>query len=220
MLISFENVSTNGGLKEFSLDIEVLGCTVIDDQAETQSPHILRVLAGLEDIVEGAIRIDGIPSREFFSTRSLHQVFGYVFDEGIMLSNLSLRENIMLPLRRFGKDKPAERIEAEIRKWIEMFGLNVDLEQRPSLVNAARLKFLSYIRAFLLEPEILIIDDPYYILNKKERAVMLNVLTGLKGTKTLLITSTDDDFTSGFADCIVRLGENSTNNRAEITAKA
>lgn len=220
MRICFENVSTDGGLKELSLEIPVDGCTVIDDQAETQSPHILRVLAGLEAITGGKVCIDGTPSREFFSSRSLHQVFGYVFDEGIMLSNLSLRENIMLPLRRFGKDKPKDRIEVSLEKWMQRFGLDIDLGLRPAVVNAARLKYISYIRALLLEPDILVIDDPYYLLNKKERAVMLGVLNGLKRDTALLIASTDDDFTVVFADTTLHLGEKSTSMPSEPAAKA
>ena len=220
MLISFEHVSTDGGLSDLNLKIPVSGCTVIDDQAEAQSPHILRVLAGLENITDGLLKIDGAPSDEFFGRRPLHQVFGYVFDEGIMLSNLSLRENIMLPLHRFGKDMSGEDVQSRLDGWLRIFGLDIDLARRPSEVNAARLKFLSYVRALMLEPDILIIDDPYYVLNKKERTVMLSVLRELRTEKAMLIASTDDDFTSGFAEHTIELGEISTTNLTRGSAKA
>ncbi len=210
MLIRFEHVYSSGGLCDLSLDIPISKCTVIDDQAETQSPHILRLLAGLEDVTQGSVTIDGSAFAMYFSQRPLHQVFAYLFDEGVMLSNLSLEENILLPLHRFGKYRSKDETRDQIAGWLERFEMEIDLSLRPAEVNPARLKYLSYIRALLLEPEVLIIDDPYYVLNKKERALMLKVLSGLKQERVMLIASTDDDFTAGFAEHSIHLGENST----------
>ncbi len=205
MLIEFDHVFGDC-LEDFSLCFELKGTTVIHDPSEQTSPSLLSTLVGLEPVRQGEIRLDGTPFDIFFEGHELPRVFGHIFDEGIMLSNLSLQENLLLPYQWLhqGKDDLAG-FEEELGKWLEIFNLKLDLSQRPALFRPAALKLLSYIRTLMLKPQFLIIDDPYYLFNKNERSTIFRVLDGLRADQTMLIASADDDFTTGFADQVIEL---------------
>lgn len=206
MIFLFDNVTTDMGLKDFSLQIDLDKCTVLKDHLEETSAAVLRVIAGLERITSGHLYLNGQSIAEYLQDRPMPAVIGYVFDEGIMLSNLSIRENLMLPCRMYlpGFSEP-ECLQQAVQ-WLQRYGLDTDLELRPAALRPSRLKFLAYLRGYLLKPEVLLIDDPFYQLNKGERAVMMNILTDLKGTFRLLISSTDDEFAGDFTEQCLDLG--------------
>ncbi|MDZ4182353.1 MAG: hypothetical protein U1B83_05690 [Candidatus Cloacimonadaceae bacterium] len=207
MRIVFDHLGTISGLRDFCLEFELKQTTVLHDPCEEISHEILNVLVGLEPILEGELRIDGVGFDDYFARRAIPQVFGYVFAEGIMLSNLSLRENLLLPYRWLNPHKQDSDFEAELKDLMALFSLNPDMGSRPSLHRPALLKMLSYVRTLLLKPQILVINDPYYLLNKNERATMFRVLQGLREHHVMLIASADDDFAVGFADAVIELGD-------------
>lgn len=203
MKVDIQNLCTEDGLKDFSLVLDLSGVTVLYDSQEVTSTSILYALVGLGKILDGRILIDQIPLEEY--PQPLVKSFGYVFDEGIMLANLSLLENLMLPLRWLNPEQIEAETIALIHSWMGTFGLKMDLSQRPSAYRPGALKLLSYIRTLMISPKVLVLDDPYYILNKTERTVLFEVLSRLRTGYPMLIASTDDDFFTGFADRVIDL---------------
>lgn len=206
MLFKFDNVSTDNALRDYNLEIPLDRCTVLNDHLEETSSAVLRVIAGLEQVTAGELTLDGQSIAAYLQDRHMPAVIGYVFDEGIMLSNLSIRENLMLPCRMYQPGFSETACLSEARQWLQRYGLDTDLDLRPASLRPARLKFLAYLRGVLMKPEVLLIDDPFYQLNKGERAVMMNILTDLKGTFRLLISSTDDEFAGDFTEQYLDLG--------------
>lgn len=207
MKIEFQSVGTDAGLQGLDLAFELDRLTVLHDPYEELSGPILSALAGQSAILEGELAIDGVPVDQKQWSRPLHKVFGYIFDEGIMLANLSLRENLLLPLRWENPKLKDEEFDRLAAPWLELFEIRLDLGLRPAMVKAAPRKFLSYIRSLMLEPDYLLIDDPYYLLNKVERKIMLKALRSLKDSHKMLIASSDDDFGGSFSDNCVELEE-------------
>ncbi|MCK9557289.1 MAG: ATP-binding cassette domain-containing protein [Candidatus Cloacimonetes bacterium] len=205
MIIEFCKVSSKEGLIALDLKLDLTGVILIHDPSENLSRAILNAMVGLDEILEGEILIDGIGLQEYLSRGPQIQSFGYVFDEGIMLSNLSLRENLMLPLKWLHPDLDEDVMDEKIAAMLQRFRLDMDLSQRPAKYRAGELKLLSFVRTLLIEPKVLLLDDPYYVLNKNERAVLLNVLSQLRSVYPMLIASIDDDFGLGFAEQIIDL---------------
>ncbi len=181
------------------------------DPTENLSRAILSILVGLDEISHGQLYIDGKNQAEFLQQGMLLHHFAYMFDEGIMLANLSLRENLNLPLHWL---KPglsvAETIET-IDYWMDFFHLELDLSQRPAAYLPGKLKLLSYVRGLILDSHYLLLDDPFYILNKEERIQLFGGLLRLKPERPMLIASIDDEFGLGFADEIIDLSEKAKN---------
>jgi len=211
MIVSFHDVCSREGIRNLDLSLDLGGTTLLYDPSEKLSRSILNAIVGLDEILQGEIRIEGALLDDFLSASPQIRNFGYVFDEGIMLSNLSLKENLLLPLRwldpNLNEVETVERILALMRD----FSLELDLNQRPVVYRAGELKLLSYVRTLMIDPKVLLIDDPYYILNKRERSILLQVLQDLKKHFCMLISSNDDDFLTGFADQVVDLSSRAEN---------
>jgi len=205
MQIVFDHICTYGGLRDFSLELQAEGCISLYDPSEKLSASLLSTLVGLEDICGGKLSLDGIDYADYWQNHQLLETFGYVFDEGIMLSNLTLKENLLLPWRKRFDNESDKLFETELQNWLSRLDLNLDINLRPALVSAAERKFMGFVRALMLKPRLLLIDDPYYLLNKGERQKLNGFLRELKRNVNLLIASADDDFIIGFASRVISL---------------
>jgi len=205
MKIELIDLHTDDGLKGLNLSFGLHGVSLLLDPQELISGAILRALAGLNKTGAGKILIDGMPIDEYRIESDWHHNFGYIFAEGIMLANLSLSENIFLPLRWRTPNISQAECDKLAEPWLQLFGVEMDLNIRPADVKPSILKFLSYTRSLILKPKYLLIDSPYYQLNKMERKIMFNALSQLRDTHKMLIASSDDDFAGGFSDELVEL---------------
>jgi len=207
MQISLSEVCAGGGLNCFSGDIMVDGCTVLYDPSEQISTAILSALIGLDNIEKGDLQIDGISYDEYFQSHELVSTFTFVFDEGIMLSNLTIRENLLLPWKlRFPTDKES-KFNTELQSLMQALKLDCDVNLRPAFVSPARRKFFGFVRGVMLKPRLLLIDDPFYLLNKLERNLIFRFLHKLKTEQDLLIASADDEFLGDIATHVINLSE-------------
>jgi len=185
------------------LSLEPGKVILLKDETYVKAEALLEALCGINDSFEQLIVIDETPISDFPAGGS--DVFAYVFDEGIMISNLTLVENLYLPFQlRFGNDK-RESFEQELENWMQVFELKTDLSLRPAFVKAAQKKLLCYIRALLLKPRVLLFDNPLYLLSSNERRRLLSILEDLKRDFAMLICSNDDEFASGFCSSIITI---------------
>ena len=158
---------------------------------------ILNSIVGLEDALSGEILIDGFSNRQLMEINPLPRVFGYVFDRGIMLSNLSLRENLLLPYKLI-RDDSEDDFDREVGLLLESLELRLDLSLRPAYVKDSEIKLLSLVRVLLFKPRILIMDDPYYLLSQSQRERCFRLLCSLRDNHRMLIVSEDRDFLETF----------------------
>ena len=208
MKISIKNLCTADAVCELSVDFEVEETVVLIDHDEYRAGTLLKKLVDIDAEMDGTIFIDGIAKAEYFAQHPIASVFGYVFDEGIMLSNLSIRENLMLPYRlRWGSDK-LEDFDVQVHEWLQVFEMEMDLELRPAFVKPSLLKMMCFIRSLLLQPQVLLIDNPYYLLNQAERTKILQIIRSLKPRMKMIIASTDLDFADDFAPTVLNFENN------------
>lgn len=205
MIAIFDRVTSREGLQDFSLSLNLDRVTQLYDPSENLSRAILNVMAGLDELHSGEIFFDQVPLQDFIADGPQIRKLGYVFDEGIMLSNLSLKENLMLPLRWLNPQLDEDKTELAIQTWMQAFELELDICKRPVAYRPGQLKLLGFVRTLLIEPKVMLIDDPFYLLNKLERRVLLKVLSQLRDTYPMLIASIDDEFGAGFADEVIDL---------------
>jgi len=171
MNIVFDNVTTVC-LDELSLELELKGLKIILDDESDRPRGILRALIALDDILRGNIYVDGVDLFTFLEKEPVVRNFGYIFDEGIMLSNLTLFENIMLPFSKLENRVDKVELKKELDKWLEVFELELDMNKRPASYRNSQLKLLGWIRTLMLRPKVLLIENPFYLLNRRERGVI------------------------------------------------
>lgn len=140
----------------------------------------LNSLVKLYDIDEGEILINGEPV-----DLDKHSI-AYIMQEYSTMSWLTVRENIQfgLMIRKI----PADRREEKTREVLELVGLTEFADYYPGQLSASMLQRVSIGRAFAVEPDLLLMDEPYGQLDLELRFKLEDELINLwKKTKTTII---------------------------------
>ncbi len=150
---------------------------VIGGMHNSGKSDFLALVAGLTPVQQGAYRLFGHNMLAEVGAQERLRV-GLVFDGGKPFHHLTIAENVMLPLRYHraaGESEPAERA----REIIELTGLSPWAGRMPGTIGRAWEKRLGLARALVLQPEVLLLDDPLGGLDARHINWWLNFLENL-----------------------------------------
>lgn len=155
--------------ENLSLDFPLNDIVSIKGDRSSGRSVVLRILAGLVLPTSGYFKINEQVVSEFTFDEFLpyRLNIGFSFDYGGLINNLTVYENLILPLR-YHKIKNLHHHE-QVMRYLEIFGLVDFKDKRPSSISGGMKKEICVIRALILEPEVLLLDDPttgMSILNK------------------------------------------------------
>jgi ABC-type methionine transport system ATPase subunit len=129
---------------------------------------------------------------------------GFVFQDAALWQNVSLHENLDLPLRLHFPKMAAPAREARIKKVVSWTGFTKSLVIRPALLSPGEQKLVGFARALVCGPKILFLDEWTASLDS-EAAERLTQVTALfkKSGGTLVFASHDITLIKSLADDIV-----------------
>lgn len=156
---------------------------------------VMKILTGLlapssgDYLINGA-RVNEMSHREFDKYRLN---IGYSFDSGGLINNKSLIENLLLPLNYHGFLENSERVDY-VRDRLRIFKLQDQADIRPGNLTAGARKAASILKAFLLDPEVVLLNDPTVGLNSEHIIELLKLVREHQEKKNLkhVIISSDD----------------------------
>jgi len=158
-------------LEQLDLAVPRGGNLLITGPSGCGKSRLLKVLAGTERPARGQVRVGGQdiwPGGGVLALTS-HLRLGFAFSSGGLLSNLSLRENIALPLRFLGL--PGSEQQPRTEAALERLGLLAVAGLRPHAVSASARKHANLARVLALDPELILLDDPLEGLDAADRGV-------------------------------------------------
>lgn len=167
---------------------------------------LTKVLGSVLPPTEGRVIYEGQPlesmSDQVLEKRRLRA--GFVFQDAALWQNLSVEQNLALPvLHHYPKTKPAD-ITARIESLCSRLDFTEDLRQRPALLSIGERKVASIIRALMLEPEVVFMDEPSSGLDGSTVQRLLTLLRELRQDGcTLVIASHDSRIASMLGDRII-----------------
>jgi len=143
---------------------------------------LLRILAGLSRPSRGSIKIHGSEAREQ-GTRQRIGVLGH----GIALyDELSAMENLTLFGRLYGLPDPRKRAD----EMLELVGLSRVRDGLAREFSRGMRQRLAVGRAFLHDPEVLLLDEPFTALDDRAIAVLQSMIKGMRERGRTIIMST------------------------------
>jgi len=180
--------------RDISLSLPAGEVSVMLGPSGTGKTVFLKSLVGLIRPDRGRVVVDGIDTVHC-SERQLYQVrklFGVMFQDGALFGSLHLYDNIAFPLREHTK-----KTEAEIREIVHgkmaMVGLADQDHKFPGEISGGMRKRAGLARALVLNPEIILCDEPDSGLDPVRTAYLSQLLIDLNAEidATILIVTHD-----------------------------
>jgi osmoprotectant transport system ATP-binding protein len=152
---------------------------------------VLRLVLGLVAPDRGDVLVDGTPVTAATRAAPL-TAMGYVVQEGGLYPHLTARDNVALAAepRRWSKD----RIRTRVAALAEMVGLDgASLDRYPAQLSGGQRQRVGLMRALVLDPPLLLLDEPLGALDPIVRADLERQLRRLFGDlgKTVLLVTHD-----------------------------
>jgi heme ABC exporter ATP-binding subunit CcmA len=169
-------------LRDVRLDVDGGTCLALIGRNGAGKTTLLRTIAGFSKPGKGAIRIFGKEPRETEARQHIG-VIGHgiaVYDE------LSALENLMLYARLYGLADPRQAALA----WLEQTGLERVRDGLVREFSRGMRQRLAVARAFLHEPSVLLLDEPFTALDDRAIAVLQRLLReALANGKTVIMST-------------------------------
>ena len=204
-------------LKGIGLEFPAEKTTVLIGPSGCGKSTLIRLIIGLIPADSGTIQIEG----EFLSPSNMVKIrhkIGYVIQEGGLFPHLTARQNIILLARylKWETDKISRRTEelSELTKFPPD-----GLDRYPSQLSGGQQQRISLMRALMLDPPVLLLDEPLGALDPMIRydlqQDLKNIFTSLR--KTVLMVTHDLSEADFFADQIVLMNAGEIIQKGRIT---
>jgi ABC-type transporter Mla maintaining outer membrane lipid asymmetry ATPase subunit MlaF len=168
-------------------------------QEQSGKSDLMMMTAGLMTPTKGSCKLFGIETQDFGESELADRLrVGFVFENGQLFNRLTIAENVALPLQ-YHKDLTPGAAEEKARTLLELMDLKPLADITPSNVGLSWLKRAALARALMLQPDLLLLDNPLNGLGAHHAKWWLNFLDQLWrghehfGGKPMTIVATAED---------------------------
>jgi Predicted ABC-type transport system involved in lysophospholipase L1 biosynthesis, ATPase component len=177
-------------LRDIHFDVNAQNSIAIVGASGSGKSTLLGIIAGLDHPSKGAVHLAGqdifmLDEDARAAYRARH--VGFVFQNFQLLPNLNALENVMLPLELSNTPTPQEKAKT----MLERVGLGERLLHYPKVLSGGEQQRVALARAFVVEPEILLADEPTGSLDFATGEKVMDLMMQLnreQGTTLILVT--------------------------------
>ena len=224
-MLTLNNISKSfnkaEALKDFSHVTDTATTTVVIGPSGCGKSTLLKIVTGLLVPDTGEIHLDGT-AMNTENLASLRRQMGYVIQEGGLFPHLTAFSNVVIMARHIGWDE--EKISARVNQLGELVQLQSnELQRYPAELSGGQRQRVSLMRALMLDPAILIMDEPLGALDPMIRYELQQQLRSIFNTlhKTVFMVTHDLAEAAFFADQLVLMNSGKIEqmgNYAELIA--
>ena len=176
-----------------SLCVEAGDVTVLTGPSGSGKSSLLSVMGCMARPTEGKVVVDGkdvVKLPERFLTDIRRQRFGFVFQQFNLIRELTVMDNVMLPL--FPLSIGAREMTQRGRELLVKLGIDTKASQKIKKLSGGEQQRIA--RALINKPQVIIADEPTAHLDSSLAAEFINILELLKGEGKTVIIATHDPF--------------------------
>ena len=173
-------------VKDMSLDIADGEFMVLVGPSGCGKTTALRMVAGLEDITSGILRIGG---KEANDESPKERDIAMVFQNYALYPHMTVAENIGFALKL--RHLPKDQLKAKVNDAAEVLGLTDWLDRKPGQLSGGQRQRVAMGRAIVREPSVFLMDEPLSNLDAKLRVQMRAEVARIQrriGVSTIYVT--------------------------------
>ena len=188
--LSLANVSKlygkNYAVKDLSLEVQKGEFVTLLGPSGCGKTTTLQMIAGFAEVSEGKIELNGI---DITSAKPNDRGLGIVFQSYALFPHMTVKENVSfgLEMRRVPKAERADRVKAALA----LVHLDAYADRYPRELSGGQRQRVALARALVIEPPVLLLDEPLSNLDAKLREEMqfeLRKIQRTVGTTTIMVT--------------------------------
>ena len=193
--ISFQNVVKRFGdnvvLDHIQLDIEKGNLVTLLGPSGCGKSTLLRCLAGLEQVTEGTIILDG---QDVTHVPASQRNIGMVFQQYSLFPNMTVEQNIGFGLKM--QKMPKDEIADHVRRAVELVELKGKENQYPASLSGGQQQRVALARSIVTHPKVLLLDEPLSAIDAKLRKALQTRIREIHqelGLTTVFVTHDQDE---------------------------
>lgn len=206
-------------LKGIDLQIEKGASVGLVGPSGSGKSTLLMVMAGLERADEGSVNVAGSelgPLSEDQLARFRGRNVGIIFQSFHLVPNMTALENVAVPLELAGDTAAFDKAKAEL----DAVGLGHRMHHYPAQLSGGEQQRVAVARALVVEPAILIADEPTGNLDESTGAQIVDLMfTAQKNRGTTLVLVTHDPSLAARCDRMIRVRSGETEEETSDRAR-
>lgn len=192
-MIEVKNITKSYGdltvLKDFSVDFDQSGVTVLLGPSGTGKSTLLRCINGLEKTNSGDILVDGLSVNNKKNLKQIRTTCGMVFQHTVIFPHMNVLENLIMSPMKLLKMPKSEAID-KARFYLDKVGLSSKEKSRHNELSGGEQQRIAIARALMMNPKALLLDEITSALDPEMTREVLNILESLaeEGVCMLCVT--------------------------------
>lgn len=193
-------------VRDFSVTFPEKGLVFILGPSGSGKSTLLNLLGGLDTPDDGEILIDGedlskLSKKE--KTAYLNSYLGFVFQEYNILKDLTLKENITLPLEIQNiPSKLRKELLSKVLNEVELNGLE---KRKVSQLSGGQKQRIAIARAVIKNPKLIIADEPTGNLDSETSTTIFELFKKLSQDRLIIIVTHDEESALLYNDMLIRI---------------
>ena len=192
-MIEVKNITKSYGdltvLKDFSVDFDQSGVTVLLGPSGTGKSTLLRCINGLEKTNSGDILVDGLSVNNKKNLKQIRTTCGMIFQHTVIFPHMNVLENLIMSPMKLLKMPKSEAID-KARFYLDKVGLSSKEKSRHNELSGGEQQRIAIARALMMNPKALLLDEITSALDPEMTREVLNILESLaeEGVCMLCVT--------------------------------
>ena len=156
---SFGNTTV---LEDINLSVNKGETVVILGKSGQGKSVTIKCIAGLMTQDDGSLKVFGeeVKDLEEDALKDLRCRLGFLFQGAALYDSMTVRDNLIFPLKRVLKIKDRKEIEERCREVLDAVGLTDAIDKMPSDLSGGMRKRMGLARTLIVKPEIILYDEP------------------------------------------------------------
>ena len=214
-MVSLRNIHFGYPGTTFTIRVDALGVDqggwlAVVGPSGSGKTTLLKIMAGLLR-PQGTVEVAGVAvmnlNDKALRTFRLRQI-GQVFQNFELIPYLTVRENILLPVKLIEGEGPEEHLEERLESLVAPAGLEPYLQRLPANLSRGEQQRVAICRALLLSPKVILADEPTASLDPASKEGVMDLLLNLcRKEKATVITVTHDMEVADLHDRIVDVSD-------------